>query len=389
MKKILSMILCLVMVAALALAANADAINLADGCQTETIIKKANPSAVVKDGVIGAGEYMEIDINRDPETTDLLLSWWDGLNGGISLLDQCLEFLNDVHFYISWDEVNGLNMAVRSKLLETPWCATPQPDNTYYNGMDFPGDEFLFQFGALFSVKDYDDKEIVIYRGLGYNTEENTPLTGHYGRHGYTGSYNLAEGQNYAVKIDGNWVTYEISYPLASVLQAKDINGNAPADDAAIWFYMSACGGSLGRYNSENSTYIVSLGDNGYCTSKWAGTQLKNARGYFSNEEIPYAVATTPAATTEPVTEIVTEIVTSHVAVTTVDEAGNVVEVTNADGSVVTEVVTEVISEVVTVAPSTTPGQGTQSPSTGDPMIIAAVALAISACGVVVAKKRK
>jgi hypothetical protein len=73
MRKILSMILCVVMLMSLALVANADAINMADGLKTEVTVKKANPDAVKKDGVIGAGEYEEVEVNRDPESSDLLL----------------------------------------------------------------------------------------------------------------------------------------------------------------------------------------------------------------------------------------------------------------------------------------------------------------------------
>ena len=383
MKKILSMILCLVMLASLALMANAEALNMGDGCKTKVDIKKADSSYVIKDGIIGNYEYVEIPINRDPNTSDLLLSWNDSENPNNPLFDLCVEFLKDIHYYISWDEVNGLNMAIKATLLETPWSNTPQPDDSYFSGI--PGDEFLFQFGAMFCVE--ADDEIIIYRGLGYNTVAGTALTGHYGKHGHTGSFNLSEGKNFAVDVNPTTkeVIYEISYPLASILVANEINGNAPSEGTKIEFNMSATGGSLGEYGEGSKTYCVSLGDGGFMSSRAAGRSLSPAIGYFVSDAIPSGapvVTTQPNVTTEPQTEIVT----SYVPVTTVDEKGNVVEVTDAEGNKVTDVV----SEVVTVAPTTTtPGANTHSPTTGDPMIIAAVVAAISACGIVVAKKRK
>ncbi|MBQ8523694.1 MAG: hypothetical protein IJ457_03640, partial [Clostridia bacterium] len=66
------------------------------------------------------------------------------------------------------------------------------------------------------------------------------------------------------------------------------------------------------------------------------------------------------------------------------DGDGNVV--TDTDGNAVTEVITTIITEAPTQSAG---GNAGGSPVTGDPMIIAAVVAAISACGVVVAKKRK
>ena len=88
-------------------------------------------------------------------------------------------------------------------------------------------------------------------------------------------------------------------------------------------------------------------------------------------------MATTPAPT-QPATTVV-----ESVEVEVTDGDGNVV--TDTDGNAVTEVVTTIITE----APTQSAGQDTSSPVTGDPMIIAAVVAAISACGVVVTKKRK
>ena len=235
------------MLCVMTLSAYADAINMAGGCKMEVTIKKTLPEYVKKDGVIGEGEYQEIPINRDPETTDVLLSW-DVWGGGGALLDKCEEFLKNIHFYISWDEVNGLNMAIRCKMLETPANTCAQPTDDLYGS--FPGDGFIFQYGACFATDINDgvlekDDDSVIHRGFSMNTETGELLTGHYGKHGYTGYYNMVAGENFMMRIeDDNWVTYEISYPLESVVVADKITNGIPEEDYVIYFTMTATGGS-------------------------------------------------------------------------------------------------------------------------------------------------
>ena len=94
---------------------------------------------------------------------------------------------------------------------------------------------------------------------------------------------------------------------------------------------------------------------------------------------------TTPDPTQPATTQIVTDIVTSYFDVT--DDGGNVV--TDEDGNKVTGVASEVVTSIVTDGPTESAGGGTSAVPTGSPMIIAAVVSAISACGVMIAKKRK
>ena len=396
MKRALTLTLSLlIMVSLLSISAFAEGFNPAGGCKTETTIYKANAADVVKDGQIGANEYTEIEINRDPEATDLLLSF---LNSS-RYLDAC-TFLNNVHFYMSWDETHGLNVAVTSELLETPTNTTPQPDDTYYGDAGFPGDEFLFQFGMMFRVCDKNG-DTIMNRGISLNTETNTMLYGHYGEHGYTGSLVQTPEQDYIVKVNGNVVTYEISFPIESVVEGQYLSGKIPAENTVLLFDVSATGGSEGQYNNGANTYCVSIGDAGYMTSWRQIESPAHAKAYFSyqtiaTEEVTTDVGTTAvessvsnetteAPTQEVTTRIETEIVTSEVTVT--DDSGNVV--TDDEGNAVTEVVSEVVTSIVTDAPTENAGNGEVAPPTGSPMIIAAVVAAISACGVVVAKKRK
>ena len=420
MKRALTLTLSLlIIVSLLSMSVAASAFNPAGGCKTETTIYKANAADVVKDGQIGANEYTEIEINRDAETTDLLLSFLSSVRYN----DTC-SFLNNVHFYLSWDETHGLNVGVKAELLETPANTTPQPDDSYYGDEGFPGDEFLFQFGMMFRVADKNG-DTVLYRGISLNTDTNTMLYGHYGEHGYTGSLDQTPYQDYIVSVNGNVVTYEISFPIESVVESQYLSGKVPAENTELLFSVSATGGSEGQNNNGANTYCVSIGDGGYMTSWRQIESPAHAKGYFSHQSIAPEEVTTPEDATTPeevttpenattpngdpsdpvtdpdesteitgttdvptqpsTTQIVTSIVTSEVVVT--DDDGN--EVTDEDGNKVTEVVSEVVTSIVTDAPTDNAGNGTSAPPTGSSVIIAAVVAAISACGVVVTKKRK
>lgn len=402
MKKILSVVLCVVMLLTLAVAANAEALNFAGGLKTDVTVKQANPAAVVKDGVIGAGEYEELIVNRDFDEnslnpSDLLLSYYT-----VELLEKAIGLAANVHFYYSWDEVHGINFAIQATLPETPYCEVEMP-------APGTGDDFIWQFGMMASVVEEDDPSTkknefgndVMNASVGYNTVTGTPLVGTWTSDGQPtagldgSAKNFEPRKDYFASVVGNVVTFEISYPISAVLPAGDRNGNIPNENALIYTNLSLVSGNVGVAMSEDiATHAVSVGDYGFMASNFAGDALTPAKTYFSHEMIPYnagsddttTAATTPVATTEPETQIVTSVVTEEVVVT--DDKGN--EVTDESGNVVTEIVENVVSEVVTVAPSTTtPGAGTQAPTTGDPMIIAAVVAAISACGIVVAKKRK
>ncbi|MBQ8523935.1 MAG: hypothetical protein IJ457_04875 [Clostridia bacterium] len=383
MKRILSVILCTVMIAVFAVVVNAESINMAGGCKVEVDVMKADPSVVIKDGVIGADEYVEVDVNRDPAATDLLYSW----SGDSTLFASCEEFVKNVHFYFSWDEVHGLNIALKATLLETPHNegVLPAPG---------AGDDFLFQFGMMCSVVQKDDMtQDVMYRGISKNTVTGELLIGDYGVHGYKGNADIQPGRDFTVSIEGNTVTYEMSYPLDAVLKAEELDGGLPVEGSSIHMNISATGGSTGTGYDAATTYAISLGDGGYMTTINLIENPSPVKLFFRNDAIGggAAVDTTPV-TTAPESEedstmisilipietgtgpVITEIVTSSVVIGT-DESGNDI----------TDILTEVVTPVVTNAPTESAGQGTSAPATGDVMIIAAVVSAISACGVVVA----
>ena len=421
MKKIITAILCAtLLLASLAISTWAGAWNAAGGCQINNTIMKTDPSRVQKDGVIGVGEYTEIEMNRDPETTDIMISF---LNSAQYLDSEA--FLNNVHFYMSWDEVHGINIAATAELLETPknenvW--PPERLSTDDKGFTYPGDDFMWQFGLMFKTfvtDEMSNQNTLYYRAFSKNTATGELQYGYYNQNGYTGNYQMTPGVDYIVTVNGNLVTYEFSCPLADFIPASDLVNGLPVEGAMFRYALTVSGGSEGTYMDSAKTYAVSVGDYGYMTawSQWRDG-ARHAHGIFTSEMIqvdspvitgdnttaidtnngdttaldtsngdpvPDDSVTTAVPTQPATTQIVTDVVTSYVEVT--DDAGNVV--TDEDGNKVTDVVSEVVTSIVTDAPTENAGNGTSAVPTGSPMIIAAVVAAISACGVVVAKKRK
>ena len=372
------MLAVVVVVAMTAVAVSAGAVNANGHCETTTVVKKADSSAVVKDGKIGDGEYTEIEINRDPDSSDLMLSY----DGGTDNFTNALKFMENVHFYMSWDEVHGLNVAARAQLLETPENkSVPNADPNYAN-QDFPGDEFLFQFGMMFKIYAGDGEE-GLYRSISKNTDTGELLYGYYDKHGYTGALNQTAGTDYTVSIDGNWVTYEISFPLASVLPSAKISGNAPVDGSQIEFDTTVTGGSKGTYHEGSSTYAVSIGDGGFMATWNSFTDPQHGKATFSLDAISGGNSgpdTDGPDTDGPSTDGPKNEPGGTETVVKDNEGNTIKTVTNADGS----------KTVTTIkADGTTTTKTEKAPQTGDPMIIAAAVSAISACGIVVAKKRR
>lgn len=262
--------------------------NLAGGCKTTVTVKRAKASNVRHDGIISPGEYEEIPINRNTDLdsseplSDILLT---GENQRRAL-EKCRAILETTHFYMSWDEIHGLNIGVEVTYPETPYSdENYQPDNTYYPDQDFPGDEFLFQFGLMF--KTVVGGKNSIYRGISKQTKTGELLYGHYGVHGLTGVLEQTPHEDYEVRISGNTVTYEISFPMESLLAESSRNGTIPENGEKIEFTLSVVGGNQGKMHSNSNAYAISIGDGGYMVS-WGslGKEKSNAFAVFSTEEI-------------------------------------------------------------------------------------------------------
>ena len=387
MKKIIGILIAVMMVASLAIVTSASAFNPAGGCKTEFKVYKADPSVVVKDGIIGEGEYREIEVSYDVDLTDLMFGYENA-----SEYLKCEEFLPNVHFYSSWDEVHGVNFAIKATLLETPWNETPQPGLDYYGDKGFPGDEFLFQFGAMFRVCETNSNgdACIINRGISKNTATGELLFGWYDENGYSGNMQLTAYNDYNVAIDGNTITYEISYPIAEAVKAADIVGGAPAEGASIWVSMTATGGSEGRFHEGSKVYSVSLGDTGYLARWNEFSEPSNAKAIFTNDPVIEVIGgddTTTPGTTPGTDNPGTE------------PAGNTDPVDSNNPGVTDPTDpstpgTDPVNPADPTNPSnptnpTTPSNPGKAPSTADPIVIAAIASALSACGFAISKKRK
>ena len=386
-KKGFAVVLSVLIVASLmAVHTFAAAFNPAGGCKTEVTVKRAAPGAVVHDGIISPGEYNEIEINRNPETTDLLMSW----EGAGALLESACEMLKTAHFYISWDE-NGLNMAAQATLLEDPHCEGTFPTQfTEYEGKTFPSDEFfMFQFGGLFKIDDPEKgvNESVVYRSIGLNTETNEQLYGWYWDHGRTGALSQEAGRDYFVRVDGRTVTYEMTYPIETVFKAEDIKDSIPVDGTEFFFTISLTGGSQGVNHSDNQTYAVSLGDGGFMTSPRLISDFSGTHGIISNETVtgegpgettaPTEPGTTGPGTTEPGETIHGVEPGNNENPGNTNDPANPSDPTNPDP----------VQGPVT--PGQNPGTGTNAPATGDPMILIAAVSAIGAGAAFVIGKRR
>ena len=377
MKKFFAVLLTALMIASLfAVHAFAGALNPDNGCKVEAQIKRAAPGAVVHDGVISQGEYNEIEINRNSDTTDMLLTW----NGSGELLMAACDFLQNVHFYASWDE-NGLNFAAQATLLEDPHCEGTYPTTLHEeNGKQFLGDEFfMFQFGGLFKIDNPDDWDNeYLYRSFGINTDTGEILVGSYWADGHTGALSLTEGTDYYVRVDGRTVTYEATFPLESALKSEQISGSLPVDGSDFYFTISLTGGSKGHNFEESATYAVSLGDGGYMTTRRIISDYSGAHGIISMEPV-----VEQATETEPGTEPVpgTEPTPDTDPGTEATDPGTSPDPENPGQDPVSDPEAPVSQQQ--------PGQKTVAPTTGDPMVLIAAVSALSAGAAIVIKKRK
>ncbi len=369
-------------------------------CEYEVTVKKADPSVVKKDGVIDVdgGEYIKAEVP------------FSELSINFKTAEQYMPadaMGRTMEYYFSWDETHGFNFAVK-------YFAKGNVDGVEYDGYytnydngtgsedpAVPQDNFMSNMGLCFASGAHKETEgwSLLYYAIGKKLDGSSYLNGHWNQLGNSGAYAPVGGQDFEVAYPGDGsVIYEWSIPFAEFIDV------APADGVSFGFTLSAAAGNNDYAVSNEiiaNCWSVALGqcawlcqvsdDNSHATAILSTEPIKDTPvvdttapettvpGPATSEKI-----TTPAPTQVPESSVVTEVVTSQVAVT--NEAGETE--TNEAGEIVTEVVTEVVTSIVTAAPTQSAG-GNKAPVTGDPMVIAAVVAAISACGVVVAKKRK
>ena len=403
MKKLITVfVLAAMLLTTFVVAASAETYLENEPCQVNFEIKKADPAYVVKDGVISAGEYEKLEIDK----ADLAINF---LGSGCWMTADAMA--DTAEFYFSWDEVHGLNFAVRydayplaaGEALGYPadqiinGCKT-SVDQPGLNENGIPMDNFLFNTGINFSSGwDANNKNHVFYYAIGKKIGTTDGyLTGHWGQLGPDGVYQAVGGQDFEISYNGTVVTAEWSIPFA------DFGYEGATVGTQIEITVVATAGAAEANDPTNSSEFadaksswgVSVGQMGFMVQQSRTQQRAKATLIADTIAAPKpdetttvvtSAETTAAPTQEATTRIESEVVTSYVEVT--DDDGNAV--TDEDGNKVTDVVSEVVTSVVTDEPTGNAGNGEVAPPTGSPMVIAAVVAAISACGIVVAKKRK
>lgn len=384
MKKTAAILLTIIMLfSVMAISTFAEGVAVTD-CGIDIDLKKTDPSKVIKNGKIDPGEYEEFMWEGDLETGEchLTMQWAKQMD----VWDYAVAMGNSSHWYFSWDEVHGFNFAVVVTIptegFHTNWPQSKLDENGWVE------DSFLGNVGLnIWNSNELFNKKFpgALYYSIGRDIDTGSYLYGHIGTLGNKNNYSPVPGVDYCIEYVGNTATFEWSIPFEDFV-IENYQGVGTEFPFNITVTAGDSHPDTDSWYPERS-YGIQFGQN-----SWLLHQFNRQRDsawftivdeYVEGGDTP---ATTPSQDTTPVTTKAPEttVVTEIVYETTINEAGEVEQVTDADGSAVTAVVTRV--ETVEV---TTPGAGTAAPTTGDPMIMAAVLAAITACGAVVSKKRK
>lgn len=230
-------------------------------------VKKADPSDVVKDGVIGDGEYERYYPDLDAEdnmTSPLFLVAF--MNES---LDHALEMFPTMEYYFSWDEEHGLNIAIRNK------PPVIQQVLDVYEG-DSPKDDFCKDLAYIVNFETDSEIHPILYYALAKRTDTGEYLEGYYvnpGRETQLGAKNTYDPEplrDYIITYD-----YETGYSMIEwSIPFEDIHAAPIEAGSTIRLTISVTGGTavdlFAEHDSEDS-YAVTLGDMGY------GVNLKQA----------------------------------------------------------------------------------------------------------------
>ncbi len=375
MKKFFSIILAgLVSASALALGAAADSFNPNGGCDIAVSVKKANPANVVKDGVIGAGEYERFNVDSNSLTQTY--------GSNTQMIDYAEAMAETMEYYFSWDDVHGLNFAVICR----PGIEIVQ---NFTEGTDSekPGDDFMTNIGLQIEL-DYANpadrgEQGLFYYAISKNPATGAYLKGHYNQLGLTGAYNPAAGQDFVVNYPGDGsVVYEWSVPFAHFL-------NNAAAGSSFGFTTCAMAGSCTQDTAFQDCFGISFGDYGGFLVKMDKNNENNKQAIMtlSADEIPSGEQPDNPPADDPSNGGNTGNTGDNNnggdnngnAGNAGNNAGNGANTNNNGG----------------VTPSgnnnnnTSGGSNTKAPSTGDAAVILAAVSALSACGIAFSKKRR
>ena len=366
MKKTLSIFIAVAFVLSMcAVAVSAQSYNPAGGCDISVVVKKADPAAVVKDGVIGAGEYERFNVDTDVDTSCLDLVF--GAN--TAMYDLAENMLGTMEYYFSWDEVHGFNFAVRCKPSAYEQHIPQGTGNP-------PKDDFLANLGLMFELDPTVTRGAVgnLYYCISKNAQTGEYYEGHYNQLGKTGSYDPVGGTDFEVGFGADgYITYEVSVPFNTFIDGS------PADGTKFGFSLGAYAGT----DSDSSMtdfytdcYGVTFGDYAFLVDQRFGPQ--NAEGTLSSEMITADSGNTTSdeTTTHPINTDPVETKDN-----TDTDPTDVTDPEKKDDPIHTD-------DHGNDAPSQDDNGHNEAPSTADPIVFAAVASVISACGFAFSKRK-
>ena len=382
MKKTLSIIIAAAFILSMCvIAVSAQSYNPAGGCDISVIIKKADPANVVKDGVIGDGEYEKFDADLSADTSNLDLVF--GAN--TAMYDLAEQMLGTMEYYYSWDEVHGFNFAVRCKP-SAYVQAIPQGTGNP------PKDDFLANLGLMYEI----DPTVTrgdkgnLYYCISKNAQTGEYIEGHYNQLGKTGSYDPVGGTDYEVGFGADgYITYEVSVPFNTFM-----DGN-PADGSKFGFSVGAYAGS----DTDNSfqdfytdCYGVTFGDYAFLVDQRFGPQ--NAAATLSGEMITAGSGNTTPDSTTPGTDPIDTTNPGTDPADTTNPGTDPVDTTNPGTDPVNpadptdQTIGEGNLDEMDNGTGNVPTNNGKAPATADPIVIAAIASAVSACGFAISRKK-
>ncbi|MBR3416979.1 MAG: hypothetical protein IKH09_09825 [Clostridia bacterium] len=285
MKKLLSILLTiatLAMMIAAAIPAGARASFAPNGTgwdPNEVItVKKADPADVVKDGVIGDGEYERYypDLDAEDNMTSPLFVVAFGANS----LDNCLAMFPTMEYYFSWDETHGFNFAIRNKPVEIKQVLGVKEGES-------PEDDFCRGLAYIINFDTEYEEHPILYYALGKRTDTGDYLEGYYvnpngpTQLGAKNTYNPTPGVDCVINYDyaTGYSTVEWSVPF------EDIHADAIGPGSTIKATLTATAGTAetpGAAHDDEDSYAVTLGDFGY------GVNVK-----MMHNHVPYLLSDT------------------------------------------------------------------------------------------------
>ncbi len=252
MKRIISAV-----VAAVILACSVALPSSAAACYTPTgvgwdpdntvTVRRADPGKVVKDGIIGEGEYDRLTVDLNEETTPLIMPFVSGDN-----LDQAIDMLKTIEFYFSWDDLHGINIAIRNKPHKIQQLLHVK------NGIKTE-DDFLHNTAYNINAPTDNPDSPKFYFALGKRTDTGEYLEGQWGQLGAQGAYDPEAEVDYVISYgDDGYSTIEWSIPVNTFLK------NGGGVGSTLQFTLSAMAGTTTKDDDFTDFYGVALGDRCY-----------------------------------------------------------------------------------------------------------------------------